>query len=377
MKRTNSKRMLGFFTQLPRRRYIEAVAAVFAVVVVGILAAFISPYSPQREASFFESDRAEQSSVYRATVETVNEDTVTVRLGDGPTKGSVVAVPYTQLEADTSQLRPGNAILLSSSVSSDTLYVLDRFRIPALLILAALFGVIVLLVGRRKGLRSLVGLTASILVVLFFLVPMVINGANAFAVSIVSALLIAGLTTVVSQGFTRKAVVLFGCMAAILLLVACAAGFAVYFIGLTGRLDEVSYYLSSANAAINLGDLVSGGIIIAALGALDDIVTTQVATVEELRKSADKASNRVVFARASRVGAEHIASLVNTLALVYVGAALPVIVGSAMSSESALLLFNSEFAATEITRTLIISAGLVLAVPLSTLLAVRYITARS
>lgn len=140
-------------------------------------------------------------------------------------------------------------------------------------------------------------------------------------------------------------------------------------IAINGNSNEAVYFISVENANINLAGLVTGGIIIATLGALDDIVTTQVAVVDELLKTDTSLTKTELFKRSSRVGAEHIASLVNTLALVYVGIALPIIVSQALGGASMLLLLNSELVSTERVRTLIISTALVLAVPMSTFVA--------
>ena len=112
---------------------------------------------------------------------------------------------------------------------------------------------------------------------------------------------------------------------------------------------------------------IISGIIIASLGVLDDVVTTQVATVEELHKSNPALSRRELFRAASSVGSEHITSLVNTLALAYVGASLPFIIMLTMrQTNSPLITVNGEYIATEVVRTLVASIGLVVAVPVST-----------
>ncbi|RYZ90965.1 MAG: YibE/F family protein, partial [Moraxellaceae bacterium] len=118
------------------------------------------------------------------------------------------------------------------------------------------------------------------------------------------------------------------------------------------------------------------GMIIATLGVLDDIVTAQVAVVDQLRKANAKLGINELYTRASAVGGEHIAALINTLALAYVGISLPIVLSivDLQSSNNLLVLFNSEFIAQELTRTIVSSLGLILAVPISTLFAAILLT---
>src|SRR5690606_30788086 len=122
---------------------------------------------------------------------------------------------------------------------------------------------------------------------------------------------------------------------------------------------------------IDVRGLLIGGIIIATLGVLDDVVTTQTATIDELHKANPRLSFWQLVQRGYAVGTEHVIALVNTLALAYVGVSLPMVLSITLSSQSQSLLsiLNSEFIAQEIVRTLVSSIALVLAVPLSTVVA--------
>lgn len=351
-----------------RRWLVEVGVAAVVLLMVGLLVSVVFPYAPPKD-SFYYGDTTNSTTLYRAMVDEVSDRTLDATLSDGIYRGVKVSVEY---DAEKSTpLTPGTTILLSSSASQDSLVYFDRYRLPALVILLALFVAVVLLIGRRKGLRSLVGLFASILIIMFVLLPLVLQGVDAFWASILSVSVIALVTVIITQGFTRRAGVMLASIGGALLFIALGSLAAASAVGITGGLDELSYVITALNAEISLVGLVTGGILIAALGALDDIVTTQTATVVELRKADGSLSDGELFKIASRVGAEHIASIVNTLALVYVGAALPLLVVNAMGSPDSLYLLNSEFVAIEVVRILIISIGLVLAVPLTTVLAMK------
>jgi uncharacterized membrane protein len=360
--------ILNILRSIPRKRIIEVGAAAAILLAIGALVPFMSPYSQNSQTYFYENAPEDITSLYKATVQEASSESLKAIIHDGPTAGSSVTVAYDE-NSYGQPLKPGTSILLSSSPTSNSFGFYDRYRIPGLVVLLSAFVLVVLLVGRRKGLKSLIGLSASILVIGFVLVPLVVGGFDSFTASLISAILIALVTILVTQGLNRKAGVILLSIGIVLAFVAIGSVIIVSLIGLTGRIDELSYFINALDSSISLSGLVTGGIIIATLGALDDIVTTQTATVEELLRTDKTLSNGDLFSKASRVGAEHISSLVNTLALVYVGAVLPIIVGNILSNNDVFSLLNSEFVATEVVRTVLISIGLVLAVPISTLLA--------
>jgi uncharacterized membrane protein len=126
---------------------------------------------------------------------------------------------------------------------------------------------------------------------------------------------------------------------------------------------------------VDLKGLLLGAIVIGALGILDDVITTQVATVEEIQNAHTRFSFWELYRRGLSVGKEHIASLVNTLVIAYAGASLPVFLFITTSENPLWVILNNEYMAEEIVRTLVGSTTLILAVPISTLLA-AYIYSR-
>ena len=354
--------------RIPKKHLYEVLLTVGALALVGLLVALISPYSPKQEYAFLDSGVSASSTLYRAQVKTASETALTVILRDGPRKGSTFTIPYGE-SRNNEKPSPGASIIVFEDARSSALTFYDRYRIPGLLVLIALFIAVVLLVGRRKGAMSLAGLGASIVVIGWVIVPLVVAGYNSLLVSVLGAYLIAIVSILLAHGFHRRTLISLLCVLIVLVIVTIGSQAAVAILGLTGVVDDAGYYLQFDHAEIDLSGILVGGIVIAALGALDDIVTTQVATVDELKKANKTLSVHELYRRASSVGGEHIAALVNTLALVYVGAALPVIVAYAVSNPRLFALFNGEFVATEITRTVIVSIGLVIAVPISTLIA--------
>jgi uncharacterized membrane protein len=112
------------------------------------------------------------------------------------------------------------------------------------------------------------------------------------------------------------------------------------------------------------------------LGVLDDVAVTQASVVSELRQANPELGVRELYVRSIKVGKDHVGSLVNTLALAYVGAALPLVLLYAQSGATVLDILNQEVVAAELLRIIIGSIGLVLAVPCTSLLAAYYVHKR-
>jgi uncharacterized membrane protein len=143
---------------------------------------------------------------------------------------------------------------------------------------------------------------------------------------------------------------------------------------LSGFSAQESVYLNfNTGGTINLIGLLIGGIVIGVLGVLDDIAITQVAIVRELLASNERMRKREVFVRAMRVGREHVGAVVNTLALAYVGVSLPLLLLMYLGQSGPSAIYNMEVVAVEIVRIVVGSIGIILAVPIVTALAVRFL----
>jgi uncharacterized membrane protein len=228
--------------------------------------------------------------------------------------------------------------------------------------------VVVIAMARLRGVTALLGLGASVVVILLFVVPAIIDGREPVMVAIVGATAIAYLALYTAHGFTRMTTVaLLGTLAA-LALTALLAGIFMAAARFTGFTEDVSFILSAADA-INVRGLLLAGVVLGSLGAIDDVTVTQASAVWELR-AADPAMPRSQLFRAGmRVGRDHVASTVNTLLLAYAGAAMPLLLFFVLAGQSLGTSLNSEVVAIEVIRTVVGSIGLVMAVPFTTWLA--------
>jgi uncharacterized membrane protein len=236
--------------------------------------------------------------------------------------------------------------------------------------LVVLFAAAVVVLGGIRGLAALVGLGATVVVLLAFILPAILEGHNPLAVALVGATAIAFLALYLSHGFTtRTTVALLGTLGGL----ACVALLALAFMalaGITGFGSEEAFVVSALGTQIDLRGLVLGGIVIGALGAIDDMTVTQASAVWELRATDPGISRRSLLRSGMRIGRDHVASTVNTLVLAYAGASMPLLILFVLSEQSFGTVANSEVLATEIVRTLVGSIGLVVSVPITTWLAV-------
>lgn len=290
---------------------------------------------------------------------------------EGEKKGEELMV-----QNDFLKLKKGDKFFLSylETVTGETLYsVRDVDRRSSLIFFTVLFVLVILLIGGKQGARSLISLLGSIFVIVYILLPSLLSGYPPVLTSVVLASLILTIAILTTHGFNRPAfIALFGTITSVG-LTGILAYLGVTLSALSGFAVDEAVYLNFNNPGLDFQGLLLGGIIIGILGVLDDVSITQTAVVSELFHSEPEASRERIYKKALRVGREHVGALVNTLALAYTGASLPLLLLFTATESSIGLTFNQEIFATEIIRTLIGSIGLILTVPITTLLAVYFL----
>jgi len=301
-----------------------------------------------------------------------------VELLEGEYKGIPMEMDYgkRQVLSNAVYLQPGDEVLVSIGKRPDgvlTVYFADFVRTNSLLWLTAIFAGTILLISRWKGLRSLISMAFSLLVIIGFIIPHILTGEDPLWVSIIGSILLLAVTLYLTYGWNLKTHAAVVSMVIVLLITGILAGLSVLFTRLTGSGDENALFLMQMlNTPINLRGLLLGGMIIGALGVLDDLVTTQASAVFELHHANPSFEFRELFRSAMRIGQDHVAATVNTLVLAYAGASLPMLLMFSLGRGDYGYLVNFEFVAEEIVRTLVGSLGLVMAVPLTTAIAIFF-----
>lgn len=365
--------------QLTHNHLVTAVLAIAVATVVGLFALWPSLDEVPRDT------QGEPPPVVEATITGITEyegeaDPV---FGESGQRAEISLAVETgarsgeQVVVDTGldgypPLEVGDRVELSLSEFEDGTeqwFITDIVRGPSLLALVALFAVAVLAVSRWQGLRALVGLGISLFVVFRFVVPAILAGSPPFLVALVGSGAVLLSTLYLAHGFnvkTSSAVV--GTTLALALTIGVGALF-IDATALTGFSSEDAVIARFAVDNLDLRGLVLAGLVISALGVLDDVTVAQASTVFALRRAAPEAGWRAIVAEAMVVGRDHIASTVNTLVLAYVGASLALLLVFWTGGLPLVDVVTSEIVAEEIVKTLVGSLGILAAVPLTTALA--------
>lgn len=269
----------------------------------------------------------------------------------------------------------GDKVLVSYNKDfegNDVFYITDFVRRTPLLILFLVFALLTVLIGKIRGAMSLFGLGVTFFVILFIILPLIYKGIDPVLVSIGGSLIIIPATFFLSHGFNRKTAIAVLATIISLIFVGVLAKVFILFAALSGfASEEAAFIFVAKGGQVNLQGILLAGIIIGALGILDDITVSQAAIVQELKKANPLMKSKKLFLSAMNVGQDHIASMVNTLVLVYTGASLPLLLLFIDNPHPFSEIINYQIVAEEVVRTLVGSIGLVLAVPITTFLAVR------
>lgn len=269
----------------------------------------------------------------------------------------------------------GDKVIVSYSQDvegNDVFFILDYDRSSPIIWLTIIFVLSVLAVGRWKGFRSLIALALSFVVILKFIIPQILNGANPVMISVIGAIMILIFAIYFTQGINKKAHIANLSLIISLLSIALLSFLFTKLARLSGYSEEASYLMNINQGSLNLQGLLLAGILIGTLGVLDDVIISQVSTIEQLKQANPELSNRQIYVRSLKVGIDHITSMINTLFFAYAGVSLPLLMLFTQSDVSGLnfsQIMNNEFIATEIVRTLLGSIGIIFSIPIANYLA--------
>jgi len=323
--------------------------------------------------------------MYKAEVyEIIEEGTVTlgertqsyqvfrVEVLEGPYKGLITEIDYgkRQIRPEGSPLEPGDRLIVSINQAPDgsvNSYFIDFVRTKPLLWLLLAFVLLSVLVGGWQGARGLLGLVVSLVVILVYIIPGILDGKDPIVVTLIGGFILLGISLYLIYGWALKTHAAVLALFFTLVFTGLMINFFVDLTRLTGFGDEdILFVIQQVDISINLRGLVMAGMLIGAMGALDDLVITQVSVVLQLHGTDPELGIRSLYQRAMRVGQDHISAMINTLFMAYAGAALPTLLLFSLSGQGFVELINLEFVAEEVVRILAGSLGLITAAPIST-----------
>jgi uncharacterized membrane protein len=295
-----------------------------------------------------------------ARIISMGDKSATVRMGD--------QLKEAEFPTESAAFRAGQQVVVYEA--DGRVYIAEPYRINYLWGLLGLFVLVTVALGRGKGLRGLLGTAASMAVLAFFVVPQISDGNNPLLITFVGAFGILALSIYFVHGINRKTTAAligttFAALVALVLSVLLTEW--MQFTGLTSEEAFLARFQLGGN--LDLVSLYLAGVVVGALGALNDVTVTQASVIQALVQANPRYSLRELYTRGMTVGFDHIGSLVNTLILAYAAGTLPLLLLISQSDVPLMLLINNETFAAEIVTMLVGSLALVLAVPLTTLMA--------
>jgi uncharacterized membrane protein len=304
-----------------------------------------------------------------------------IRLLSGPQKGQTVPASVGSLVGSLDLTPPtyvvGDAVLVSAGTASDNAVnytIIDYYRMSAAVWLFVGVLVLAVLFAGWRGLGALIGLVLSIIVLAQFIIPQILSGTAPYLVTALGIIIISLPGIYIAHGVSRRTSLALLSTYITLGIAVLLSIIAVQVTRLSGVATENIWFLSQAAPELNIRGLLICGLLISLVGILDDITVSQTAAIHELKRADPTLSTRELYTRGLRIGREHIASLINTLVLVYVGASLLFIVYLTVAFPYPLLvMLNSEMIMEEIIRALVGSGSLILAVPITTILAAKFL----
>ncbi|MFF4800207.1 YibE/F family protein [Streptomyces sp. NPDC001351] len=344
-------------------------ATVAKVVEVSCKSVNASGETPTGDTSTAEGSSAQQQAKGTCKKATIRVDT-------GKDKGRT----FTEIvQPDQSrQLHEGEKVVAAyePSAPKDLQYsVADVNRRFPMALLAGIFALAVVVVGRLRGLMALIALAVSFMVLTFFILPAILQGSNPLLVAVIGSSAIMLIALYMCHGLSaRTSVAVLGTLLSLILIGLLGSEF-IGWAALTGNTDDNTGLIHGLYPSIDMSGLLLAGVIIGSLGVLDDVTVTQTSAVWELHDANPTMGWRGLYRAGIRIGRDHIASVVNTLVLAYAGAALPLLLLFSIAQSSVGTVANSELVAEEIVRTLVGSIGLVASVPVTTLLAALVVAA--
>jgi uncharacterized membrane protein len=387
------------------RKVIAAILIPFAAAVLVGLAVLWPGGAPPHERTGVGFDRQTQQATVTKVVElscqSVNasggtptgdtstaEGSSTVQQAKGECKRATIRVDTGDdkgrtfeeiVQPDQSrQLHEGQKVVVAyePSAPKDLQYsVTDIDRRLPLALLAGIFALAVVVVGRLRGLMALVSLAISFLLLNFFILPAILQGSNPLVVAVIGSSAIMLIALYLCHGLSaRTSVAVLGTLISLLLIGVLGSLF-IGWAALTGNTDDNTGLIHGLYPSIDMSGLLLAGVIIGSLGVLDDVTVTQTSAVWELHEANPTMGWRGLYRAGIRIGRDHIASVVNTLVLAYAGAALPLLLLFSIAQSGVGTVANSELVAEEIVRTLVGSIGLVASVPVTTALAALVVSA--
>ncbi|OLA76533.1 MAG: hypothetical protein BHW55_08075 [Candidatus Melainabacteria bacterium 35_41] len=309
--------------------------------------------------------------------EQTTKQEVTVRVLTGDFKGSerIIDNMLTGNPAYDIPLSKGDKVILHMEPVSDTvtapedvdIFIADIQRNTEIYIFTGIFCILLLIIGQKKGLTSIISILSTLALIFFMLMPMILNGFCPIASAVLTGIISTVITIYLVGGFNSKSSAAIIGTSISLAFAGALSMLAIYFAHLTGFAGEENMFLYTARPDLSFTGILSASMIIAALGALMDTAVSIASTVNEIYETDKTLSVKQLFKSGMNVGRDIIGTMSNTLILVYLGSSLPLVLLS--SNIDMNKFFNLNQVATEILSAITGSIAILVCVPATAIIA--------
>ena len=303
------------------------------------------------------------------------EQRAQVRITSGPHQGETVAVknqynqdnPYLNIYLEEGS----EVILVADEVGGELrdVHLQDVARDRGLFYLLGVFVLLLLIIGKVQGLKTVITLAFTALVIVKFMLPSLLGGSEPILIAIIGAIIIIIPTLFVIGGFNAKSI-------AAIIGTACGvvvAGLLAFWVGevshLTGFSSEEAQMLSRLGHDIDVRGLLFAGIIIGSLGAVTDVSMSVASAIYEIGRNRAQVELRPLIGAGMNVGRDIMGTMANTLLLAYVGGAIPLLLLLMGSDIAWLRIINMDLMVTEFVRGITGSIGLIISIPITAVIA--------
>ena len=302
---------------------------------------------------------------------TQTKQSLQIELLSGNFKGEVITLdnmltgnPYYDIN-----IRKGSKVVLHAEDNGNGIEysIEDIKRSGSLVWLSLLFCALLIYVGKRKGLYSLVSILITVILITNCLTPLILFGINPIFASIIICIISTAATMYLVGGFNAKSTA--AAVGAVLSIIFAAllSGLTMYMAHLTGFAGENSMYLYSSHPELNFVGITISAMILATLGAVMDVAMSISSTINEIYETDNTKSIKELFLSGMNVGRDIIGTMANTLILVYLGGSLPLLLLAGNIDLQKFINLNQ--VVTEIASALIGSIAIVICVPFTALVA--------
>ena len=290
------------------------------------------------------------------------------RITDGGRRGEIVSAVQmisSFFMVNEREVSVGDRVLLQYDEFNRSYNFATYVRINYILILGAVFLILVLLFGRKKGFSAIVALGFTCMAVFFVFIPAILSGRNIYITTIVVCVFAITSTLLIVIGQNKKALsAMLGCLGGVLL-----AGLLMLImdtaLSMTGLLDADALSLLHLPTPVDLRALIFAGVILGAVGAIMDVAMSISSSLWELKESGGIADFTGIMKSGINIGKDILGTMLNTLILAYIGSSLSLILLINVHATSLMELFSMEMIIVELLRALVGSFGMLLTIPLT------------